>query len=71
MKGRERERASASARTLGFKLKNSSVSAEVLVSVLQDLLPNAEQGAFPHAIALWSSARVQSSGLERGAVRIW
>lgn len=57
---RERER------TLGFKLKNSRVSTEVLVSVVQGLLPNAELGTFPQAGALWPSAKVQSLGLKRG-----
>lgn len=65
MKEREEER------TLGFKLKNSSVSAKLLVPLLQDLLQNAERGTFPHTSALWSSARVQSSRLESWEVRIW
>ena len=69
MRGSERE--SEREQTLGFKLKNSRVSTEVLVSVLQGLLPNAELGTFPQAGALWPSAKVQSLGLQRGEVGLW
>lgn len=49
--------------TLGFTLKNSNVSAEVLGPGLQDLLHNAELGTSPCTRALRSLAWVQSSGL--------
>lgn len=44
---REREREGEGGQTTGLTLKNAIVSAEVLVPVFQDLLPNAEHALFP------------------------